>query len=64
MIVDVEWGSDRATPVIESKCDAYLRLAGDPAAVERGRMAHSLRTTGSGALNFCLVAQGALDVCW
>ncbi|KIJ66478.1 hypothetical protein HYDPIDRAFT_26826 [Hydnomerulius pinastri MD-312] len=57
-------GSDRAAPTINSKCDAYLRLAADPAAVERGRMAHSLRTTGSGALNFCMVAQGGLDVCW
>ncbi|KAH0837882.1 hypothetical protein J3R83DRAFT_6110 [Lanmaoa asiatica] len=63
-LIDVEWGSDRATPVIELKCDAYLRLVADPAAVERGRMAHSLRTTGSGALNLCLVAQGAIDVCW
>ena len=63
-IPDVEWGSDRATPVIESKCDAFLRLAADPTSVARGRMAHSLRTTGSGALNFCLVAQGAIDVCW
>ena len=64
MILDVEWGSDRATPVIELKCNAYLRLAADPDAVARGRMAHSLRTTGSGALNFCLAAQGAIDVCW
>ena len=64
MILDVEWGSDRATPVIELKCAAYFRLAADPDAVERGRMVHSLRTTGSGALNFCLVAQGAIDVCW
>ncbi|KAF9245620.1 hypothetical protein BU15DRAFT_70691 [Melanogaster broomeanus] len=63
-LIDIEWGSDRATPVIKSKSDAYLRLAADPAAVERGRMAHSLRTTGSGALNFCLVAQGGIDVCW
>ena len=64
MIVDVEWGSDRTTPVIELKCDAYLCLASDPAIVERGRMVHSLRTTGSGAPNFCLVAQGAIDICW
>jgi len=63
-LIDIEWGSDRATPVIDSKCDAYLRLVADPAAVERGRMVHSLRTTGSGALNFCLVAQGAIDICW
>ncbi|KAI9569488.1 myo inositol monophosphatase [Boletus coccyginus] len=63
-VLDIEWGSDRATPMIELKCDAYLRLVADPAIVDRGRMAHSLRTTGSGALNFCLVAQGAIDVCW
>ena len=63
-IVDVEWGSDRTTPVVELKCAAYLRWASDPATVERGRMVHSLRTTGSGALNFYLVAQGAIDICW
>ncbi|KAF8435635.1 myo inositol monophosphatase [Boletus edulis BED1] len=63
-LIDVEWGSDRATPVIESKCNAYLRLVADPAIVEHGQMAHAIRTTGSGAINFCLVAQGAIDVCW
>ncbi|KAG9313909.1 myo inositol monophosphatase [Chiua virens] len=63
-LIDIEWGSDRATPVIESKCDAYMRLAADPATVERGQMVQGIRTTGSGALNFCLVAQGAIDVCW
>ena len=62
-IVGVEWGSDRTTPAIELKCEVYLRLASDPATVEHGRMVHSLRTTGCGALNFCLVAQGAIDIC-
>jgi myo-inositol-1(or 4)-monophosphatase len=46
-----------------------MRLAGDPASVPGGRMAHSLRSVGSAALNFCLVAAGALDAyaeigCW
>jgi myo-inositol-1(or 4)-monophosphatase len=46
-----------------------MRLAGDPATVPGGRMAHSLRSVGSAALNFCLVSSGALDVyaeagCW
>ncbi|KAF8555148.1 hypothetical protein OG21DRAFT_1521987 [Imleria badia] len=36
----------------------------DPVAAERGWMVHTLRTTGSGALNFCLVAYAAIDVCW
>ncbi|KAF8555079.1 hypothetical protein OG21DRAFT_1522017 [Imleria badia] len=57
-------GSDRATPVIKSKYDAYLRPAADPAVVERGWMVHALRMTRSGALKFYLVAQGGINVCW
>jgi myo-inositol-1(or 4)-monophosphatase len=48
-----------------AKSTSFSRLAGDPdQGVKGGKMAHSLRTVGSGALNCALVAQGALDLYW
>ncbi|KDQ51105.1 hypothetical protein JAAARDRAFT_41378 [Jaapia argillacea MUCL 33604] len=73
-LIAVEWGSDRSAPQITAKSDSFLRLAGDPnpsasrggdkAKVEGGKMAHSLRSMGSAALNFSMVAQGGLDLYW
>ena len=64
-LLGVEWGSDRGADVMRSKADAFVRLAGDPAAgVRGGRMAHSLRSLGSAALNYGMVAQGGLDMYW
>jgi len=60
-LVAVEWGSDRAQDAIRRKADSFSRLAGAP---PHGVMAHSLRSLGSAALNFALVAQGALDMYW
>ena len=61
--VGVEWGSDRSAHIVHLKGEAFARLAGNPKeGVEGGRMAHSLRSLGSAALNFCLVAQGGLDM--
>ncbi|KAI9510769.1 inositol monophosphatase [Russula earlei] len=60
-LIAVEWGSDRAQEPIRCKADSFARLAGAP---PRGVMAHSLRSVGSAALNFALVAQGALDMYW
>lgn len=60
-LVAVEWGSDRAQDPIRRKADSFSRLAGAP---PHGVMAHSLRSVGSAALNFALVAQGALDMYW
>jgi myo-inositol-1(or 4)-monophosphatase len=60
-LLAVEWGSDRAREPIRSKSDSFSRLAGAP---PYGVMAHSLRSVGSAALNFALVAQGALDMYW
>ena len=57
----VEWGSDRAREAIQRKADSFSRLAGAP---PHGVMTHSLRSVGSAALNFALVAQGALDMYW
>ncbi|THH31969.1 hypothetical protein EUX98_g2231 [Antrodiella citrinella] len=64
-LLGIEWGSDRSGPIIEAKGESFKRLAGDPkAGVEKGQMAHSLRSLGSAALNFCMVAQGGLDLYW
>ncbi|KAI5991353.1 myo inositol monophosphatase [Pisolithus marmoratus] len=43
----------------------FLRLAGDPNdGVPGGRMSHSLRSLGSGALNIAAVARGSFDMFW
>ena len=60
-LIAVEWGSERAREPITRKADSFSRLAGAP---PHGVMAHSLRSVGSAALNFALVAQGALDMYW
>ena len=60
-LIAVEWGSDRAQEPIRCQVDSFARLAGAP---PQGVMAHSLRSVGSAALNFALVAQGALDLYW
>lgn len=64
-LIAVEWGSDRCERTITSKSGAFGRLAGDPAqGVKDGKMAHSLRSMGSAALNFAMVAQGGMDLYW
>ncbi|KAF9469660.1 hypothetical protein BDZ94DRAFT_1151106 [Collybia nuda] len=64
-LLAVEWGSDRCEKTISAKSSSFGRLAGDPAqGVTGGKMAHSLRSVGSAALNFALVAQGGLDLYW
>ncbi|KAF8215838.1 hypothetical protein K438DRAFT_1704734 [Mycena galopus ATCC 62051] len=64
-LIAVEWGSDRISKTINSKSSGFGRLAGNPAqGVQGGKMAHSLRSMGSAALNFAMVAQGGLDLYW
>lgn len=61
----VEWGSDRSETTISAKATSFSRLAGNPAqGVLGGKMAHSLRSLGSAALNYGMVAQGSLDLYW
>ena len=61
----VEWGSDRTREAIDGKSASFSRLAGNPArGVQGGKMAHSLRSLGSAALNYAMVAQGGLDLYW
>ncbi|KAF9011194.1 myo inositol monophosphatase [Cyathus striatus] len=63
-LLAIEWGSDRSQGTIAAKSSSFSRLAGDPTGVKGGKMAHSLRSVGSAALNFALVAQGGLDLYW
>ncbi|GBE77335.1 Protein qutG [Sparassis crispa] len=64
-LIGVEWGSDRSSNGIRVKGESFKRLAGNPKeGVEGGRMAHSLRSLGSAALNYGLVAQGGMDIYW
>ncbi|TEB32339.1 myo inositol monophosphatase [Coprinellus micaceus] len=64
-VIGVEWGSDRCETTISAKATSFARLAGDPEkGVAGGRMAHSLRSMGSAALNYAMVAQGGLDMYW
>ncbi|KAL4067248.1 hypothetical protein V8B97DRAFT_942059 [Scleroderma yunnanense] len=62
-LIAVEWGSDRGVPTINKKSSSFVRLLGDES-VSGGRMAHSLRSLGSAAMNFSMVAQGGFDLYW
>ncbi|KZP15664.1 inositol monophosphatase [Athelia psychrophila] len=63
-LIAVEWGSDRTKKAIDGKGNSFKRLAVDGAEIVGGKMAHSLRSIGSAALNFAMVAQGGLDLYW
>lgn len=61
-LVAVEWGNERSGHNWSVKTATFTALAG--AAETGGRMAHSLRSLGSAALNMCGVAAGELDAYW
>jgi len=63
-LIAVEWGSDRSSQVMQRKSDSFMKLAGSGADIPGGKMAHSMRSLGSAALNFALVASGQLDIYW
>ncbi|KAK7464430.1 hypothetical protein VKT23_006597 [Stygiomarasmius scandens] len=64
-LIAIEWGNDRTLDPLTKRSRSFHNLAGDPdGGVPEGRMAHSLRSLGSSALNFAMVAQGGLDVYW
>ncbi|KDR85501.1 hypothetical protein GALMADRAFT_132193 [Galerina marginata CBS 339.88] len=64
-LIAIEWGSDRTKTTIDAKAGSFSRLSGNPAqGVSGGKMAHSLRSMGSAALNYAMVAQGGLDLYW
>ncbi|KAF2101924.1 inositol monophosphatase [Rhizodiscina lignyota] len=61
-LVAVEWGNQRTGPNWQLR----TRMAMDfmTAKKDGGRMCHSLRSSGSAALDFCYVAAGWIDVFW
>ena len=65
-LLAVEWGSDRKATTMKAKAESFVRLAGDGSAgqIVGGKMAHSLRSVGSAALNYAHVACGSLDLYW
>ncbi|KAH8119750.1 inositol monophosphatase [Phellopilus nigrolimitatus] len=63
-LIGIEWGSDRGLAPMKARGNTFQRLAGDGQHIEGGKMAHSLRSTGSAALNFATVASGQLDIYW
>ena len=61
----VEWGSDRTLDTINAKAGSFSRLAGNSSqGVVGGKMVHSLRSIGSAALHYGMVAGGGLDLYW
>ncbi|KAF8330830.1 uncharacterized protein EI90DRAFT_3145724 [Cantharellus anzutake] len=52
-LIGLEWGSDRSREILSKK-----------GGVEGGKMCHSIRSLGSAALNYTLVASGSLDLYW
>jgi len=64
-LIGVEWGSDRSLSAISSKAGSFSRLTGNPSqGVVGGKMVHSVRSIGSAALNYGMVAGGGLDIYW
>ncbi|KAF1973374.1 inositol monophosphatase [Bimuria novae-zelandiae CBS 107.79] len=61
-LVAVEWGNQRAGPNWELRTAVHKQLLTDKA--EGGAMVHSVRSSGSAALDFCYVAAGWIDLFW
>ncbi|KAI8078819.1 uncharacterized protein BX664DRAFT_303647 [Halteromyces radiatus] len=59
-LIATEAGSDRSSGVLDKKIDVIHTLLRRTGGVE----AHSIRATGSAALNMCSVAKGCVDVYW
>ncbi|KAJ4303413.1 hypothetical protein N0V90_002306 [Kalmusia sp. IMI 367209] len=61
-LIAVEWGSQREGPNWELRTSIAKALMSSKAS--GGAMAHSIRSNGSAALDFCYVAAGFLDIFW
>ncbi|KAF2402652.1 inositol monophosphatase [Trichodelitschia bisporula] len=58
-LVAIEWGSERKGPNWELRTSVSKKLLSAD-----GAMVHSVRSSGSAALDFCYVAAGWMDVFW
>ncbi|CAO3616113.1 unnamed protein product [Cunninghamella blakesleeana] len=66
-LVSTEAGSDRSFGVIDKKIDTFYKLLKqkkNDGKDNDGCEVHSIRATGSAALNMCQVAKGSSDVYW
>jgi myo-inositol-1(or 4)-monophosphatase len=61
-LVAVEWGNQRQGPNWELRTDIAMKLM--TAKTAGGAMTHSMRSSGSAALDFCYVAAGMIDAYW
>ncbi|KAG2223285.1 hypothetical protein INT45_007011 [Circinella minor] len=61
-IVSTEAGSDRSPEVIDKKMEMIHTILRQKQ--NNGKQAHSIRCTGSAAINLCTVAKGVVDVYW
>ncbi|ORY31246.1 hypothetical protein BCR39DRAFT_527101 [Naematelia encephala] len=61
-LIGIEFGSTRMPPAITAKNKTYETLSKHRDV--GGKMVHSLRATGSAALNACYIATGGLDIYW
>jgi myo-inositol-1(or 4)-monophosphatase len=61
-LVAVEWGNERLGPNWELRSSVAIKLLSSK--VIGGAMAHSVRSNGSAALDFCYVAAGWFDMFW
>lgn len=61
-LVAVEWGSERSGPNWDLRTNTTRKLMS--ARSVGGAMCHSVRSSGSAALDFCYVAAGQMDLFW
>ncbi|OZJ05128.1 hypothetical protein BZG36_01363 [Bifiguratus adelaidae] len=71
-LIATEMGADRRSEILSAKIDAIHNFSSQPG--QEGKRsyvsqakaggAHSVRSTGSAALNMCCVAKGIIDVYW
>ncbi|KAF2195255.1 hypothetical protein K469DRAFT_6626 [Zopfia rhizophila CBS 207.26] len=61
-LVAMEWGSERQGPNWDLRTSMSKALMSSKAS--GGAMSHSIRSSGSAALDFCYVAAGQIDVFW
>ncbi|KAK9710233.1 hypothetical protein K7432_008556 [Basidiobolus ranarum] len=59
-----EYGADRNPSVINSKVSSIHRMASANSSVPAGGHVRGIRSTGSAALNLCMLARGGSDIYW
>jgi myo-inositol-1(or 4)-monophosphatase len=61
-LVAIEWGNQREGPNWNLRTSVAMQLMSSKST--GGAMAHSIRSNGSAALDFCYVAAGSIDAFW